>query len=239
MPEGALVAAFRECGPWGTGDAAEDARRAAGFERIYLRLHELAGRMRPDGSASDAASVVAQRLLQAGPRGERPGDPYTTDAMVDCYLKRALRNGLVDEERGKARGDELGPSLVSPIWSPAETLDRSRADRAIEEAVTCLFDRIVPGLGETVVEAVQDRRAVAEGRKTFDQCIAERHGSVTVQTRNRFYQRQTRAMRRVAAAVESHIVANGLSVVEAWALRVVLEELRDADAGWRVGPGGA
>ena len=73
MPEGALVAAFRECGPWGTGDPAEDARRTAAYERIYLRLHELAGRMRADGSAEDAASVVANRLLQAGPRGERPG----------------------------------------------------------------------------------------------------------------------------------------------------------------------
>ena len=46
-------------------------------------------------------------------------------------------------------------------------------------------------------------------------------------------------MRWLVEAVESHIAANGLAVLDAWALRIVLGELRDADAGWRVTTEGA
>ncbi len=44
-------------------------------------------------------------------------------------------------------------------------------------------------------------------------------------------------MKDLGHAVEAHIADRGLSAWEAAALRVVLGELKDAEAGWPVGEG--
>lgn len=206
---------------------------------LYERLHALARQMRPDQSLQEAASVVATRLMQNGPRGVRPGDPYATDEMVDFYLRRALRNGRIDEVRRAGRFEELDPGLRTLSWSQEEALERGQAGEAIASAIQVVFGKIVLEVPDSAREAVLDRREVAEGRRSFDQCVRERHGEVSGQNRNRFYQQQSRGMRRLADAAESYIANRSMSPMEAWAIRVVLGELRDADAGWSVTTEGA
>lgn len=238
MTELTLLQAFRAVAPL-VGDPVVDETRRAAMGVLYETLRSLAG---TDPRLEDAPAVVLGRLLKNGPRTGDRYDEYDCDEKVEWYLRRALNNHRIDGVRGESRRapfEEHGPdAFVPPDRGPGrEPGDLARATHELRRAFTLLFDEILPSCKPGTVEAIAIRRRVAEGRATFDACVREASGRVTKRTRDAFYQRQSRAVRELARAVEAHVAARGLSSWEARALGVVLEELKDAEAGWPVGEG--
>jgi len=237
MPEMTLVQAFRACAPL-IGDPEVDDLRREAMGVLYERLKALA---RSDPRLEDAPAVVLGRIQRNGPHTD---DRFDSDGSVERYLRRALRNFRIDRERADNRHepfDEQGPRAVA---SPGgrrtpgfEAWDREHATRELERAFDRLFVEILPVCKAGTVEAIAIRRRVAENRATFDDCVREECGEVTKRGRDAFYQRQSRAVRDLAKAVEGFIVERGLSRWEAEALRAVLEQLKDAEAGWPIGEG--
>jgi hypothetical protein len=227
-----LLEAFRACGPL-VGDPKVDELRRRAMGVLYDRLAAMAGR---DPRLEDAPAVVTLRLQQSGPRSDAR---YDTDESVERYLRRAIRNFGIDCDRagrGKDSFDELAPARP-PGPAQREPADLRRAAREHQRAFECLFGTILPACRPGTVAAMSIRRRVAEGRASFDDCVREASGEVTKQGRDAFYQRQHRAFADLAKAVAAHIAERGLPAWEAGALRVVLGELKDAEAGWPLGEG--
>jgi DNA-directed RNA polymerase specialized sigma24 family protein len=232
-----LVQAFRLCAPL-VGDATVDGPRREAMGVLYVQLEALAA---GDARLEDAPAVVLGRIQQNGPHTD---DRFDTDASVERYLRRALRNFRIDGERDRSRRDSLdeqgpgSPDVVGGRRSPErQPEDVSRAGRELARAFERLLGEILPACKEGTAAEVALRRRVAEGRATFDDCVREASGEVTKKTRDAFYQRQHRAMRDLAGAVEAHIADRRLTGWAAEALRVVLGEMKDAEAGWPIGGG--
>ena len=237
MPEMTLVQAFRACAPL-VGDPRVDDPRREAMGVLYERLKALA---RSDPRLEDAPAVVLGRIQQNGPHTD---DRFDSDGSVERYLRRALKNFRIDGERASSRHDpfdEQGPRAVAPAGgrrTPAlEAWDLAHATRELERAFDRLFVEILPACKAGTVEAIATRRRVAEDRATFDDCVREQCGEVTKRGRDAFYQRQSRAVRDLAKAVEGFVVERSLPQWEAEALRVVLEQVKDAEAGWPIGEG--
>jgi hypothetical protein len=233
-----LVQAFRVVAPL-VGDPEVDAPRRAAMAVLYEKLRSMAGR---NPQLEDAPAVVLGRLQKNGPRTGERYDRYDSDEKVEWYLRRALTNLRIDGVRGENRCrtfEEHGAgAFVPPGRGPGrEPGDLARAGRELRGAFARLFGEILPSCKPATVSAIETRRRVAEGRATFDVCVAEASGEVTKQTRDAFYQRQSRAVRDLARAVEAYVVEHGLSSWETAALDVVFDELKDAEAGWPVGEG--
>lgn len=226
-----LLEAFRVCGPLIGDPKIDDARRQA-MGVLYTRLKSIAGR---HPKLEDAPAKVMLRLQQSGPR---TGERYDDDLKVERYLRRAVRNAGIDVDRSHANVDAFDESAPIPgATGHREPVDVSRATDAIARARGRLLREILGACKPGTVEAIALRRRVAENRASFDDCVREVCGEVTKKGRDAFYQRQHRAIVDLAQAVEAHIAARGLPAWEAVALRVVLGELKDAEAGWPVGEG--
>jgi hypothetical protein len=230
-----LLEAFRLCSPLVGDPTVDDIRRRA-MAVLYAELKAMA---RTDPSLEDAPAIVLGRIQQNGPHTE---DRFDSDGSVQRYLKRALRNFRIDRERDANRKDpfeEQGPKAFVPAAhvTGREAEDVARAGRELRRGVDRLFGEILAACKPGTVEAIQIRRRVAESRATFDDCVRAACGDVSKRGRDAFYQRQSRAVRDLAKAVEEFIADRGLPAWEAEALRVVLGELKDAEAGWPVGEG--
>ena len=228
-----LLEAFRVCGPLVGDPTVDDVRRRA-MGVLYDRLKAIAGR---NPRFEDAPAIVTMRLQQSGPRSD---DRYDTEERVERYLRRAIRNFGIDGDRarkGKEAFDELAPAGRRPAPPHREAGDVQRAGHEHQRAFECLFGEILPACRPGTVAAIAIRRRVAEGHVSFDDCVREACGEVTKSGRDALYQRQHRAMKDLGQAVEAHIADRGLSAWGAAALRVVLGELKDAEAGWPVGGG--
>jgi len=231
MPEMTLVEAFRLCGPL-VGDPVVDAPRREAMGVLYARLKRIAGR---HPKLEDAPAIVMLRLQQSGPRAD---DRYDDEVKVERYLRRAVRNAGIDVDRGHAKADPFDESTPVPAAPGSrEPVDVSRATDAIARARESLLAEILGTCKSGTVAAIAVRRRVATGLATFDDCVREASGDVTKRGRDAFYQRQHRAIRDLARAVEQHIADRALRAWEAQALRVVLGELKDAESGWPVGEG--
>lgn len=231
MPEMTLVQAFRICGPL-VGDPDVDAPRREAMAVLYVRLKAIAGR---NPKLEDAPAKVVLRLQQGGPRA---GERYDDEGKVEAYLRRAVRNAGIDVDRSRAKVDPLDESaLVGEAPGRREPVDVSRASDAIARARQRLVGEILETCKAGTVEAIHIRLRVAQGAATFDDCVREATGEVTKKGRDAFYQRQHRAIRDLAKAVAASIADRGLPAWEAEALRVVLGELKDAEAGWPIGEG--
>jgi hypothetical protein len=199
---------------------------------LYERLKGIAGR---HPKLEDAPARVMLRLQQSGPRTD---GRYDDELKVERYLRRAVRNAGIDVDRSNAKTDtfdELAPVPIAP--GHREPVDVSRASDAIARARERLLGEILGTCKPGTVEAISIRRRVAEGRASFDDCVREASGELTKKGRDAFYQRQHRAIGDLAKAVEAYVAGRGLPTWEAEALRVVLGELKDAEAGWPVGEG--
>lgn len=238
-----LLDAFRQCG-FAIGDPAVDAVRNQASQIVYLKLQHLAAHMfAPAGVLEDAASKVACRLMTNGPRVPRPNDP-STDAAVVRYLRRSLKNGLIDHYRRQARQvpvdvEQIGTPAEADRSSPADA-EREAARGELRNAVTRLFDDIVPriaarlraGADASFTAAIETRRRIALGQLTCDQAVAQASGVVDKQTRNRFDQQQCRALKRLHDAVEPLALELGLNPLQAAALDEVFQAMKDMELDW-------
>ncbi|MFN8093204.1 MAG: hypothetical protein U0599_13480 [Vicinamibacteria bacterium] len=230
-----LLEAFRTLAPI-VGDPRVDEPRRAAMGVLYEKLKALA---RVDPRLEDAPAVVITRLQRNGPR---PDDARGSDEEVEHYLRRALRNFRIDREREAGRRDDFDERWPArdPARPRAPRLDLAelaRAGRELARAFDRLFGEVLPGCKSGTIEAIRIRRQVAEGRATFDDCVREASGTVTKQTRDAFYQRQTRAMRDLSGEVEAFLASRALTGWEEKSLRVALEYVKDAEAGWLIGGG--
>jgi len=232
MPEMKLVQAFRLCAPL-VGDPSVDGPRREAMGVLYARLKRIAGR---NPKLEDAPAIVMLRLQQSGPRSD---GQYDDELKVERYLRRAVRNAGIDVDRGHAKTDLFEESAPAPAAPGGrEPIDVSRATDELARARELLLGETILGTcRHGTVEAIAIRRRVVTGRVTFDDCVREASGEVTKKGRDAFYQRQHRAIRDLASAVEAYIADRGLPDWEAEALRVVLGDMKDAEAGWPLGEG--
>ena len=215
-------------------------RRAT--EVLFRRIQDISRRFRFDRDIlEDAASAVTCRMIEAGPRGVRDQDP-PNDEAVGWFLRACIRNEALTQIRRRnpqrvvtvERLDDLPGPILMPDF------DKDDASRALEKARQGLFDVVVPEVasrlreaaGQRFTGAIENRRAIVEGRRSCDDCVRLAFGVVNKQTRNRFDQSQSRALKRLGDGVENHIVQRNLSPTEAYALRIVLDALKKREASW-------
>lgn len=241
MSEMKLIDSYRSCAPT-IGDPAVDAPRQDAMATLYGELRRLApkvaGSMGVDPRcAEDVLATILTRLIQTGPRGVRPGDP-TDDQGVRNVLARAIRNGVVSDWRERRRLTSLdanpddrppSPHLVSdppdPDLAKMREFRRAAANRLFGE----ILDRAADQAPDWFRDAIDDRRAIAEGRTTIPERVERRFGHVDKRTRNRFDQQQHRALKRLGAEVERAIRAGD---PEGHALRSVLTSLEERELYW-------
>ncbi len=228
-----LATALRRCGPClGTPESAEeDAARSVAATVLYERLHTLAHRLSlPPELAPDAASDVCARLIRGGPRGHWAGPD--TEAGAEAFLVVCVRNRVRDmlRVRGRERGVDVDFADASAALDPWTVTFGPRLEGALQRVAAVIrreARRLGNERGAEFARQVWYRREIAGGRRSQDDCVREAFGEVSVKTRNRFYQRQLRAMRRLVDAVEEEIRSSGEKGDEAEALRVVAVGLRD------------
>jgi DNA-directed RNA polymerase specialized sigma24 family protein len=242
VPEPSLLEAFRECGP-PIGAPAVDEVRTRAMERVYAELKGLSRKLPYDhDTASDVVGDVLLHLVENGPRGAGSEGP-TSDGGARGFLYTCLKNKAKDHLRKQRRLTTLDDP-DDPIELAGPNLSESFEDREfiarLNDARRRLFDDIVPAVSEGLslsqrdafLESIRHRRAIAEHRITCDQCVVDSFGILSKQTRNRFDQRQGRALKRLGDGVESFILRHALPEAEADALRRVLHALKDREAFW-------
>jgi DNA-directed RNA polymerase specialized sigma24 family protein len=228
-----LVTAFRSVGPClGLPQTAEsDSRRATAAAVVYSRLHALARRLRvPPEMAEDAASDVCAGLIRNGPRS-LPSCPETEQG-VDAYLAVCLRNRVRDAIRKARRTKTMEEDVEDPAsraepWAVTFAPRLAEAHRRVVDVMDVLAARLGVERGAEFTRQMRYRTEIAGGRLTQDDCVRDAFGEVSVKTRNRFYQRQFRALQRLHDAVEERIRARREEGDSAEALRAVVRGLRD------------
>jgi DNA-directed RNA polymerase specialized sigma24 family protein len=187
----------------------------------------------------DIVQEVLARLIRIGPRnGDRGPD---SDEEVVRYLKGSLRNEAISRFRraGRELTVELNFDIMAgPHSSPEQQLDAKRATRVLTWARCELYERIVQRIAEELTErggdgleflkAVQQLRAIADGRTTFARIMAKerRKGGRDSGVQGRVYQRHARARLRVATWAETNLRHAPLTDSQKWALCTVLGELQ-------------
>jgi DNA-directed RNA polymerase specialized sigma24 family protein len=198
---------------------------------LYERLHALARRLPlPPELAPDAASDVCARLIRGGPRGRWSGPD--TEAGAEAFLVVCVRNRVRDmlRARGRERAVDADVADASSTLDPWTVTFGPRLEGALQRVATVIRQevrRLGNEKGAEFARQVWYRREVAGGRMSQDDCVRDAFGEVGVKTRNRFYQRQLRAMRRLVDAVEEEIRSSGEKGDGAEALRAVVRGLRD------------
>lgn len=154
-----LVDAFCDIQPVGPDAPAAKRDRLQTAARILLQeLEDLARReMRSsDFSAADRDTVVqtvAYRLVKAGPRGRREGDPQR-DGEVRGWLSIAVRNASRDLIRRRARF--AWPTMDRDSRQPADPVERLRAGEPTDD--TPLAEQVDRRRAEALLE--QSRRTL-------------------------------------------------------------------------------
>lgn len=233
-----LVEAFRAIGPIvEDGDPRNAARQAA----ARVLLDEIARLIARCGlgdtlDREDAAQETLRRLVQNGPRGERPEDPET-DEQVRAWLYKAIQNGVITRLRQRKGKEDPLPLDRARVSSSAleVALDQQRARAEIAEARRALFTEIAASVAArrgprapAFEQALGELRALAEGRTGFAELLArERAGDEseegTRRARDRLDQRHSRCRRALLEEIQRR--ADVLPSVRMAALRIVVDEL--------------
>lgn len=240
-----LLEAFRRIAPL-VGEPATDRDRSEAARVIHAALRAFAAstpllRRAPPHDRDEAVAIVLLRLVQAGPRATRWGDPED-DVSVDRYLRAALHNAALDRARSVSRRAELplDPTDRPPDSSPSadDLVDLSRAARTLQTAFEDLWSVLLPvaTAGRRAAAAARLREAVRELVELFDGhttverlvAIAAPNSSPENSRKARYalYQRHHRALSSLFEAFESVQTRPGLPPARVEALRAVLHGLR-------------
>lgn len=235
-----LLEAFRLCAPL-VSDSRVDAIRTEAGELLHKELQQLSKRVagtRED--LDDAVAVVSLRLLQAGPRGIGVSDP-TCDSGVKGYLVNSLKNAVRDLrvppthqslDEGTTRLSALSDSGQPDPEAGAMHLQRETEEA---EARRQLFEEIVPAIASELrvdaqadfVRSIEMLRQLVEGSVTAEELVSRIYQAEPSKASfEAFYQRISRARRRLADGVERRIIAWGCPYERAVALRAVVSQLR-------------
>jgi hypothetical protein len=232
-----LLEAFRAFGPC-LGIVEVDRSREAAAACLLQELRAVARRTGfPAAVRDDAIQIVLARLCRVGPRGLRHGDPATS-GEVRGYLTRAVQRAardLVWRERQRPLEPERARTLAGSDPDPLETAALAEA-LALLDAVEVSLAEVVrvaaQGLRdvgrERFLGAVDELRAIADGREDFDRLVGAQtaSGADTTTAANRLYQRYSRALRRLVRTVDAQARAGLLSETERRLLRLAIDRLR-------------
>lgn len=248
-----LLEAFQQVAPQ-TGSAGLDRARNEAARLLWAELRSLSWstsllRRMTEDERQDAAAVVLLRLVQAGPRGQRYGDP-DHDGGVRSFLRAALENAFKDVIRSRAAqrtvslddaGMQADPPAPDSATAPDRELDRARAARDLDQAVRDLLDEVLPWLEERrrknasarLRQTTQELLQLYRGSLSFAEVLQQAAGpagssdpAALQRARYALYQQYHRAIETLLGAVDEMQKGQGLSEPRSRALRTILEELR-------------
>jgi hypothetical protein len=198
----------------------------------------------------EVVAIVLLRLVQAGPRGRRVGDPDSDDA-VRRYLRRALENALIDRIRASRPRPPFAPDALSAAQTSStdpgdadveRQVDRHRAARRLDQAQQDLFGILLPW-----ISAHRRKDSVARLQRTVDEMLRIYTGATQLQSivaaqppsarsdadprasrraRYALYQQHHRAMDTLLRGVDQLRKEGQLSDDRCQALWTLLAELR-------------
>jgi hypothetical protein len=242
-----ILEAFRQIAPQ-TGDGALDRARNDAARLLFAELKHLAwstALLQSIGSQErdEAIAVVLVRLVQAGPRGLREGDPCHDEA-VRRYLRAALQNAGRDLLRDRQRADapssgdpaESEPAAPSSDASPEVQLDRKRAALSLEQAVRDLYDTVLPWIGahrrrdasERAVASTDQLLGIYRGVTSVEQVLggAAEDPAGRKRARQALYQQYHRTIEALEQAVDALERDGALAPERCRAVRTLVGELR-------------
>lgn len=240
-----LLEAFRRVAPL-IGEPATDRERTEAARTLHAATQDLAAstpllsRSSPH-DRDEAVATVLLRLVQAGPRATRVGDPED-DTSVSRYLRAALHNAARDRLRSVSRRLELplddADQAPESSRSADDLIDLSRAARELEAAFEDLWSLLLPiaisgkrgPAGERLREAVRQLVELFEGRTSIERLVAlaspDRSPEDSRKARYALYQRHHRAIVSLFDALGAIEARSGFPPARLQALRSVLNGLR-------------
>jgi hypothetical protein len=207
---------------------------------IYQELHALSRRLHaaPD-ERQESGSRCFERLLRGGPRSIT-----LEDEVVQAYLWKMLKNDDLDRKRRRSREAPELQRIESLALEPSDERNpenRSIAQQQQEEdqqlvhwAMQFVFQELKELLAARFParyqagfkEAVDQLRSLVLEASTFDVIVLRESGEVTVQTRNRIYQRHCRAREQYLDWLENEMPSGNFSNAQRVALNGLIARLR-------------
>lgn len=158
--------AFISLQPIGHRTPVRERTRLQEAGRVMLdAINERARAVMPPGKYSDsdrdtAVQTVLFRLIKAGPRGPRAGDP-SSDEGVARWLSRAIRNAMNDQHRRQKRHVQIDDRVMDKRAHAAHRGGSGGARRVSERRITDAIAEARARLFSEIIPAVQKRKAGA------------------------------------------------------------------------------
>ena len=207
---------------------------------IYQELHGLSRRLRaaPD-ERQESGSRCFERLLRGGPRSIT-----LEDEVVQSYLWRMLKNDDLDRKRRRSREAPEVTRIDSPALEPSD--ERNPENQSIaqqqqqedqqlvdwtmqfvfQELKELLAGRLTARYRAGFKDAVDQLQSLVLEATTFDAIVMREFGEVTVQARNRIYQRHCRAREQYLDWLEDEMPSGNFSNAQRLALNGLIAQLR-------------
>jgi len=203
-----------------TADRPADEREEA-MVLVYEELHRLARRLRVDRDIQEeSASYGFQRLVLGGPRAIEHHDAVTQTYLwrIVCSISRDLIRkkgrevstdfGDADASANATRLEEDDPEtlLVSDENRRNQASQRQWVLRYVFTEVTRMVsERIASRYREDFVQSMSQFERLVGGLSTIDDLVQHTFGGITPTTRDRLYQRHSRARRRIFEWVQEEL----------------------------------
>jgi len=183
-----LLDAFRSLGAL-IGDAGVDSERQRAADVLLPELTKLVRSLGfPHDLWDDAAAEAFCSLMTGGNRSNAAVD-CDSDARVRQFLRKCLRNAMLDELRKRRRltpldSEKVDSEPASPEASPEQeasawqeiSLRTSAEQEFYERVVPAVAGSLRPSAGRDLVQAVEHMRALAAGEKDFVAVVFEATG---------------------------------------------------------------
>ena len=209
---------------------------------IYRALHALSGRLAATHEErQESGSRCFERLLRVGPRA------IDLDVeKVEAYLWKMLKYDDLDRKRRRHRETTIGSAGGQDSRSSEPVDSRNPESISIEEqeqredlelaawAVRFVFEDLKEALATRLKPRYQDgfKRSVAElkalvlGTESFDEVVSREFPKLTVQAKNRIYQRHCRAREQYLDWLEDEMPSGNFSSAQRAALKGLIAQLR-------------